>query len=146
MRPPTRLMTALYLCALLATPLASGADDAAAADEERRIREALAPRYLPEERGAAPPLVERLHPAPAPLASERESVLTRMFALRLRQLAGPRPADPRRRIQTGDVALRVPLGETFEMRPGVRIEYERHPVDDLWVGDPVPTLTMGVRF
>ena len=147
MHPPLhRLLLALCLAAGFAAAGPSHAGPIEGEAEARRTREVLAPRYLPAVASRPPTLVERLRPDFAPIAHVGESVLTQMLDLRLRQLAGPRPPDPRRRIQTGDIALRVPIGERLDLRPGMRIEYERHPVDDLWVGEPVPTLSVRVRF
>lgn len=143
--PPYRLLIALCLVTGLSA-LPALADDESAGAVERRTREALAPRYLPAPVMPPPVLVERLTPDPAPIAAERQSVLVRMLDLRLRQLAGPRPPDPRRRITTGDLAVRVPISERLDLRPGMRFEYERHPIDDLWVGDPAPMLSVRLRF
>jgi hypothetical protein len=69
-----------------------------------------------------------------------------MLELRLRTLAGPQPPDPRRRMGSGDIMLRLPLTDSFDLRPGLRLDYSRHPVEELWTGAPTPTLGISMRF
>ncbi|MBW2269542.1 MAG: hypothetical protein JRH16_13285 [Deltaproteobacteria bacterium] len=90
--------------------------------------EPLAPRALPRR------------------ADEKPFALSRMLELELRGLAGPQPPDPRRFLGSGNATLRLPLGDSLDLRPGVRLDYVRHPVDDLWTGEPIVTIGLSMHF
>jgi hypothetical protein len=97
---------------------------------------ALATRYLPatHARGDLGSLAfeASAHWTPLSQTAHASSLLSNMLEIRLRSLAGPQPADPRRRLTSGSIALRLPLGNSFDLCPGVRMDYARHPVEELW--------------
>ena len=150
MRIPPTILSALLVCLGAVSAGAEGAEEAVQA-QERRTRAVLAPRYLPQVVDPQSPIatfVDAARPSPDPGASEprRRSLLTRVLQLRLRGLTGPTPPDPRQQVGIGDVALRLPLGDSLDLRPGVRVDYGRSPEADLWTGEPTPTLGVGMRF
>lgn len=134
-------------CGLLIAGLAAAEDDRpSAAEEQRRTLAVLTSRFLPPDAARSAPLIERPQLAAMSVPLDGESLLMRVLDLRLRGLSGPRPADPRRASWSGDLALRVPLGETIDLRPGMRVDYARRSVGDLSVSTPVPTLGLSMRF
>ena len=155
MRFPPSLFSSLVFCLLLAGSASAGAgagagELASRAAPDARATAGLAMRYLP----AATPRV-----SVAALSLEMPTrwarvlrtytdtpTLPSLLELRLRTLGDADPPDPRRRLSSGDVRLRLPLGDTFDVSPGVRLDYARHPQDDLWTGDPTPTLSISMRF
>jgi hypothetical protein len=40
----------------------------------------------------------------------------------------------------------LPLAGPFELRPGVRVDYQNHPSEDAWELDGTPMLGVRVRF
>jgi hypothetical protein len=114
-----------------------------------RTSPALLTRYLPAEAHPSPDTLSLAVPAPSaalPPAAPESNILSELLEVRLRGLTGPQPPDPRRRMGSGDIALRLPLGDSFELLPGLRVDYVRHPFEELRTGDPTPMLGLSVRF
>ena len=143
-------LLSFVLCLGLAAGVASGQDIESPMATGGPGSEALATRYLP----ATPPRAgfgslefePTARRTPLSRTAHERPVLSNLLEIRLRSLAGPLPPDPRRRISSGSIALRLPLGDSFDLRPGVRMDYARHPVDELWTSAPTPTLSISMRF
>lgn len=150
MRTPPAILGVLLVVALAGASAAQDRETASAA-QERHTRAVLATRYLPQVVDPTSPIagfIDRSLPPRrrASVHDPERSLLARLVQLRLRGLSGPAPADPRRRVGIGDVALKLPIGDTLDLRPGFRVDYGLNPNEDLWTGDPTPTLGLGMRF
>jgi hypothetical protein len=114
-----------------------------------RTSAALLTRYLPAQAYPSPDTLSLAVPAPSaalPPTAPESNALSELLEVRLLGLAGRQPPDPRRRVGSGDIALRLPLGDAFELHPGLRVDYVRHPFEELRTGDPTPMLGLSVRF
>jgi hypothetical protein len=75
-----------------------------------------------------------------------EGKLPELLDLRLRPMNLPPTAQPGQRLGHGDAVLSLPLGERWELRTGVRVDYENRPRDGIWELEGTPTLGIGFRF
>jgi hypothetical protein len=128
----------------------SGASAMAAALPDPAALISILPRALVE-----PPLAG-LRPLVAPPAAEsagapraargEQSALARHVELRLQPLPFAAPAAPGLRAGHGDVAFSLPLGSSFELRTGVRVDYDHRPDAEGTDLDSTPTFGFGLRF
>ena len=70
----------------------------------------------------------------------------RLLEMRRRVLTGPQPPDPRGRLVSSDVGLRLPLGDRVDLHPGLRLDRSRDPVDDGWDSEWIPAIGITMRF
>lgn len=146
--PPLLLSLALCFCLVAGT---AHAIEIETADNEQRLSTAgMASRYLPAPAAhrviASLPIELPLRWASMLRAYSDTRILPDLIEFRLRTLGDSEPPDPRHRLSSGDVVLRLPLSDTVDLRPGLRLDYAQHPTRDLWTGDPTPTLSIGMRF
>lgn len=146
----TAALVSLVTCLGLAAGVAAAEVDESPLAAGERSTSALAIRFLPASTPHADLGDLALEPparwAPLPAFAPETSVPAGLLELRLRTLAGPQPPDPRRSIRSGAISLRLPLGDSVDLRPGLRLDYTRHPVEELWTSTPIPTLGLRVRF
>lgn len=136
-----RLTTAIAF--LLVTALGAGPDSRADGLESRVAipveadRDGLRPLVLASA-GAG---TAGDSPSPAEGLGLAERIDLRLRPARLRA-----PVKPGQRLGHGNLDLALPLAGPFELRPGVRVDYQNHPADDAWEVDGTPMLGVGVRF
>jgi hypothetical protein len=136
-----RLTTAI---AFLLVPAPGAASDSRAGGLERRVaipveddRDGLRPLVLaPADTGT---------PGDSPSPAEGLGLAERID-LRLRPARLQAPVEPGQRRGHGNLDLALPLAGPFELRPGVRVDYQNRPADDAWELDGTPMLGLGVRF
>jgi hypothetical protein len=93
---------------------------------------------------AAPPAAAS---ASAPSAARGEQgALARHVELRLQPLPFAPPAAPGVRAGHGDVAFSLPLGSAFELRTGLRVDYDHRPDAEGTDLDSTPTFGFGLKF
>ena len=126
-----RLSIAAILAAVISLPLGHDVSHA----EPIRVSSDQAKALLESQRRAsvAPTLLD-------------ESRLSDLLDLRLQPMPLVAPAQPGQRLGYGDVVLWLPIGEWWQLRTGVRVDYEKRPSNGTWQVEGMPTVGIGVRF
>ena len=141
-----RLAITAILAAVIAVPIGVHVSHAEPLDislEEAKmlpVAEELAdgqrPLALPESQRSA---------SVAPMLLE-ESRLSKRLNLLLRPTPLTSPAEPGQRAGHGDVLLSLLIGEWWQLRTGVRLDYDNRPHNGSWKVEGIPTVGIDLRF
>jgi hypothetical protein len=141
-----RLSIATMLAAVFSVPL--GRDVAQAEPIGVSLAQAkvlpAAERLADGRRLLVLPESQRLAPAAPTLPDE--SRLTKLLDLRLRPMPLAAAAQPGQRLGHGDAVLSLPIGQWWQLRTGVRLDYENRLRDGTLQVEGIPTVGIGVRF
>ena len=109
---------------------------------ERRIPLAKDEKHLyaPEAK-----LIGEPRPA-AGVLDEEESSISDHLALELRPTPLASPSEAGRSLGHGNVVISLPLGDTVELRTGVRIDYDSSPGSESFDAEAIPTIGVGFEF
>jgi hypothetical protein len=141
-----RLSIAAILAAVISVPLGHDVSHA----EPIRVSSAQA-KALPAAESLAdgrrlPALPESQRSASVAPTLPDESRFPELLDLHLRPMPLVAPAQPGQRLGYGDVVLWLPIGEWWQLRTGVRVDYENRPRNGTWQVEGIPTVGIGVRF